>query len=271
MAKKIRFSLEMEQGIEVRSLDELQGNFSLARILVYLLNGKLLTWLRDRYEDEIADKLESLDVTDESYYKNICSIFDVEYDAQSAMDLEKAEERNRKLAIIKQYTAEQKYLDVVNSVAFNQEDLYDLLDEDETTIYLCGDKFSIPLKKQGITYIGINNPTIIINSKEVVTWEDKNITLIDVVYDEKYKELENHKTTDNQAATNSRYGNYSSNSFISFMLPPNEKKEAESNYKNIANVLSKINYNEDAAIEKIQKKIIDAGLVGLASSYLENL
>lgn len=34
MAKKIRFPLEMEQGIEVRSLEELKENFSLARVLV---------------------------------------------------------------------------------------------------------------------------------------------------------------------------------------------------------------------------------------------
>lgn len=269
MAKKIRFSLEMEQGIEVRSLDELQENFSLAKISDYLSNGKLLTWLRDRYEDEIADKIESLDPADESYYKNICSIFNVEYNNHFIMDLEKAEELNRKLATLKQYTAEQKYLDVVNNVAFNQDDLYDLLDEDETTIYLCGNKFSIPLNKKGITYIGINNPKIIINSKEAVNWKEKKITLIDVGYDDKYKVVEYHKTVDNPAATT--ISNYSKNSFIHFMLSPNEKTEAENLYKNIQGTLGKITYKEDADIERIQKRIKEAGIVDLADIYLKNL
>lgn len=271
MAKKIRFSLEMEQGIEVRSLDELQENFSLARILDYLLTGKLLTWLRDRYENEIAEKLETLDVTDENYYKNICLIFNVEYDNQSIIDLEKVEELNRKLATLKQYTAEQKYLDAVNNVAFNQDDLYDLLDEEETTIYLCGDKFSIPLNKQGITYIGINNPMTIINSKEAVNWKGKKISLIDVIYDEKYRAIECHKDSGNQAATSTSYSNYSNNSFINFMLPPNEKIQAENLYKNIQGSLGKITYKEDADIKRIQKRIEEAGIVGLADIYLKNL
>ena len=56
MAKKFRFPLEMENGVEVRSIEELKENFSLAKILIYLSNGKLLTWLRDRYIDDIANR-----------------------------------------------------------------------------------------------------------------------------------------------------------------------------------------------------------------------
>ena len=41
-------------------------------------------------------------------------------------------------------------------VAFSQEDLADLLeDRDETTIYLCGEKFSIPARFESRKYIGI--------------------------------------------------------------------------------------------------------------------
>lgn len=41
MAKKIRFPLEMENGVEVRSMEELRDNFSISRVLSYLKNGKL--------------------------------------------------------------------------------------------------------------------------------------------------------------------------------------------------------------------------------------
>ena len=48
MAKKIRFPLEMENGVSVRDLDELKDNFSLARVIGYINDGKLITWLQDR-------------------------------------------------------------------------------------------------------------------------------------------------------------------------------------------------------------------------------
>lgn len=54
MAKKIRFPLEMENGIEVRSMEELRNNFALGRVLEYVQNEKLVIWLRDRYENNIA-------------------------------------------------------------------------------------------------------------------------------------------------------------------------------------------------------------------------
>ena len=60
MAKKIRFSLEMENGTEVRELDELKENFSLERVLYYIDNGRLFTWLRDRYHDDVAEQIQEL-------------------------------------------------------------------------------------------------------------------------------------------------------------------------------------------------------------------
>ena len=116
MAKKIRFSLEMEQGVEVRSLEELRENFSLERVVFYLINGKLTTWLRDRYANDIADAIEELDTTDAELGKKISAIFDVSYDEEKTVDFEKAAERIRKLSILKEYTTEQKYVDVVENL-----------------------------------------------------------------------------------------------------------------------------------------------------------
>jgi len=75
MAKKIRFSLKMKDGVEVRTLEELQDNFSLEKLLFYISNGKMQTWLRDRYHNDIADSIEQLDSSDPEYNKNICGFF----------------------------------------------------------------------------------------------------------------------------------------------------------------------------------------------------
>lgn len=189
MARKIRFPLEMGQGVDVRSLEELREKFSLSHVLMYISNGKLVTWLRDRYEDDIADEIEKLDSSDSDLSKKVCEIFDVQYDESADEDIEKIKEKSERLRLLKEYTSEQKYFDVEEKIAFNQDELYDLLDDGITEIYLCGEQFSIPLAKFGISYYGINNPTVVINSKEEVDWEEKGILLEDVTYDEKYTEL----------------------------------------------------------------------------------
>lgn len=190
MAKKIRFPLEMKDGVEVRNIEELKENFSLEQILFYLSNGKLETWLRDRYYDDIADAISELDQEDVELSKKICNIFEVEYE-ENEVDVEEMMERKRKIELLKDFTDEKKFFDVVEKIAFEQDDIYDLLDEGETTIYLCGDKFSIPLAKKGIRYIGVNSPTVVISSKDKVDFEGKKIIFENVHFDEKYQKILN--------------------------------------------------------------------------------
>lgn len=85
MAKKIRFPLEMDNGLEVRSMEELRNNFSLGRVLEYIQNGKLVIWLRDRYENNIADAIADLDKTDSELPIKVSAIFDVPYDEKQRM------------------------------------------------------------------------------------------------------------------------------------------------------------------------------------------
>lgn len=280
MAKKIRFPLEMEHGVEVRSVEELRENFSLARVLVYVSNGKLITWLKDRYADDIADAIEQLNMEDAELPRRVCEIFDIPYDEQGQMDLEKARERNRKLGMLKEYTTEQTFLDVVDLVAFSQDDLYDLLDEGENTIYLCGERFSIPLAKKNMRYIGINNPMVVIDSKTEVNWQEKNIVLTGVIYDEKYQAVVDRAKRLNDPpkmvhcstqCNTADIGNYTKNSYLSFMLTPADKKAVEECYDKIRIELKDINYDIDDDIKQTQNRLITVGLIGLADDYINSL
>ena len=165
MAKKIRFPLVMKDGVEVRDIGELKENFSLEQILVYLEDGKLVKWLCDRSEEELAERVQTLNQEDADFYKKICDIFEAEYTGTQE-DMERAMERKRKETLLKEFTDEGKYLEVVEQIAFSQDDLYDLLHEGITEIYLCGERFSIPLGKSGVQYIGINSPVAVISSKK---------------------------------------------------------------------------------------------------------
>lgn len=92
MAKKIRFPLEMENGIEVRSMEELRNNFSLGRVLEYVQNEKLVIWLRDRYENNIADAIAELDKMDSELPRKVSEIFDIPYDEKTEDDLKQEAE-----------------------------------------------------------------------------------------------------------------------------------------------------------------------------------
>lgn len=189
MAKKVRFPLEMEDGAEVRSVEELREHFSLEKVLAYIADGKMVSWLRDRYEDDLAETIEALNSSDPLLSKKVCEIFNVSCETQTEIDVEILAERSRKLTLLKEFTADSEILAHVDDVAVTQDDLYDLLDEGKTEIYLCGEQFAIPLAKQGIRYIGVNQPIVVVRSSEPVDWQKKEIVLIGVRYDAKYQRI----------------------------------------------------------------------------------
>ena len=194
MAKKIRFPLEMENGVSVRDLDELKDNFSLARVIGYINDGKLITWLQDRYENELAEEVKKINVEAEDAAKKISELFDVEYDETAEEEVEKAEERKRKLELLKKFPDRMEYAKYIDLVAFDQDDLYDLLDENVNEIYLCGNKFTIPIAKGNIKYVGIlDKVTVVINSKEPVNFNSRGIIFENCVFDEKYAGILNGK------------------------------------------------------------------------------
>ena len=197
MARKIKFPLEMENGVEVRTLEELRENFSLDRVLTYLLNGKLVTWLRDRQMNDIADVVSGLDKDDERLDRKIFEIFDIEYNEEVKKEYKKVLKRNRKLDILKTYKLDEMYVDIVDQMAIDQKELYELLNEGKTTIYLFGEKFFIPIEKNNICYIGVNNPTIRIDSKKLIDFESKNISFKNINFEEKCQKIIEEKSEEN--------------------------------------------------------------------------
>lgn len=158
MAKKIRFPLKLEDGTQARSLEELKEHFDLASVLEHYSSGKLLTWLQDRYIESEAQAVAALDKEKPDFQKNLCAIFGVEYVSEE--DLEAIQLRQERLAKLRMITDEDEYLQNIDRVAFDQEELADLLDEGITTIYLCGNRFLVPISQKGVTYIGINSPAV---------------------------------------------------------------------------------------------------------------
>lgn len=219
MAKKPKFSLKMENEIEVRTIKELKDNFSIPKVIGYFKDGRLEKWLRNRFETDIADSVGKLDLHDEDLPKRLCELFDVSYDKekkkiQSKLKEEffidllkllefKSEDYDKAFCerfnilynkeVINAMRNNCRFNDIksneafINSVALSQDELCDLINEGLKTIYLFGKSFLIPLEKEGISYIGINQPTVVINSDVLVDWKEKNIFLGNIVFDSKYQ------------------------------------------------------------------------------------
>ena len=111
MAKKKKFALIMKDDIEVRDVDGLLENYDEDTILQYYRDGSLVTWLRDRYEDELADEVEALDADedDADLKEQLALVFGVKQDTE-------------RLEHLRQFTEDEELLAKVNQVAFDQED-----------------------------------------------------------------------------------------------------------------------------------------------------
>lgn len=179
----------MKDGIEVRTLQELKEAFDLNQIIGYYLDGKLVTWLKDRYYDDLAEQIIALNSSVPESTRKLCEIFDVEY-KKNDISIKTIGKRNSRIEKLKEITNDEKIIENADCVAFSQEELVDLLKKGVNTIYLCGTDFRIPLIKE-ITYIGIETKLEIPKRLKEI-YQSKGITFINLIDEEDVLEETEH-------------------------------------------------------------------------------
>lgn len=180
MAKTILFGLQMN-GADVRSLESLKENFDLEKMTEYFLDGRLLRWLEGRHYDEEAQQVRNLNKDDEQFGKKLCEVFGIPYKDAAEVDVAAKERARKKREKLKELTDDEEIILLAARVAFTQEDLSYLLEEGETTIYLCGKKFSIPNSFENRKYVGIlSKPEIRTAAKTFDELKAKGITFENV-------------------------------------------------------------------------------------------
>lgn len=186
MAKKIRFPLKMKNGAEVRTLDELKENFDLESVLGYFTDGRLATWLADRYYVEKAEAVSALSADMPELNAKLCEILEVEYQAENdETDVEVIARRREKLRILSSVTDDKEILDNVDLVAMDQDELNNLYFFDTNHIYLYGEDFEIPFGRKNTQYIGLNEPFVILGrNKTVSDFENEGITFQKVRFED---------------------------------------------------------------------------------------
>lgn len=182
MARKIKFALEMKDGAKVRnSLEELREHFDLEKAVGYFLSGKLTEWLEDRYYEDEAEALDAIDKDAPDLRARLCEALGVECEDDEALDVGALERLNEKKAVLRQKTSDESIIANADKTALTQEDLADLLDMDESVIYLCGDSFNIPARVKNKKYVGIlGTPTISIKANSQDDLDAKGIVFENV-------------------------------------------------------------------------------------------
>ncbi len=239
MAKKVKLPLDMGNDVFVRTLDELKENYNSEKAVESFLDGRLLTWLDDRYyEDEAARVRELSEQRDrDKLAVKLGEIFGVKVETE--VDIDVLEIRREKLEKLRKITSDDNILENVDYVAFSQEDLGDLLDEGAEVIYLCGGSFRIPLSVENVRYIGVNSPVITIKCSGTIDPSEKGIAIERCTFDEDTKakltnsrcdakpvkkeapakadeiEYYNRPTTNPQEVLDIDYGTTQADSFIS--------------------------------------------------------
>lgn len=171
MAKKT-FALELKDGIEVKTIEELRENFDLEKVVEYFKDGRLLEWLEDHFYDDEAEAIESIEVDDKNTPQKICAALNVECDE----DLEFTQRIREKKAILSEKIDDQTIIDNATTTALNQDDLANLLHMDYKKIYLCGELFNVPIRMTDMNYVGIlGTPKIKIKANSDEELKAKNI------------------------------------------------------------------------------------------------
>lgn len=155
-------ALEMN-GVEIETISELREHFVLDEAIDYMQNRTLYRWLKQLYYEREADAVRKLRVSVGGSFsgrnkRELCAILGIDY--ENVMADKDKEAFDRHIEAVKRFTTDETILKNSAIVALNQKQLAKLLNDGEKKIYLCHNEFSIPLKKTGVHYMGVDNPVI---------------------------------------------------------------------------------------------------------------
>lgn len=259
MAKRIKFPLEMKDGIKVRTLEELRLHFDVEKVLLYYMNGKLLSWLLDRHYDEYIAEFKKIKRTDNSLLE-ICRILDIKDVDAGNIDVRKIEQKNNKILKVKQYTDRKEVLDNIDLVAMNQKEFEALVKAEEKVIYLCGSEFVCPLSVENVTIEGIDNPKIVIDTTEIIDFEAKNVVLKNLIFDETYQSLLAQQQYEKEHGNDKKNIAYQASSLFDIRLNDKDRKKSQRLYERLQKELIDIVFDVDVYTNKMEKMLQDADL-----------
>lgn len=257
MVKKIKFALDMANGIKVRTLEELRCNFDLEKTIGYYLDGKLVEWLEDRYYDDEATNICNLNSNQQDFNKLLCQVLGAEY-AEADIDITVLEAVNHKKAQLKQLTSDETIIANAAQTAFTQADLAELLAAGNVNIYLCGKEFMVPIDSNNRHYVGIiNKPEVYINAQSLAEIAEANIVFENVYLPE---HLQEKKLED--LVTKKKLQTYKPSALFDFMLDKKDRIKSEELFYAAQDILRNCQFDIDVSSRKLEEIINKSNIRG---------
>lgn len=163
--KKIKFPLEMKDGVPVRELEELQEYFDLERAVEYFANGRLQKWLENSYYDDILEEIRELTGEEADFVERFTEALGVKIEMKQ-MDVRALMKRAALKEKLKRLFPEEKIEELISVTADSQEEMERLVSAGYKKIYLLTGTFHISGNIQNIEFEGIDNPQIILEAKD---------------------------------------------------------------------------------------------------------
>lgn len=263
MARKIKFPLEMKNGNMVRTLEELGEHFDLEKAIGYFLDGKLQIWMNDRGYNQEAESLNNLK-RDDNFEENLCNILKVKYIKEEKIKLKDIERKADKIEKIKKYTDDERIISNVDKIAFNDKEFIELLNSNNSTIYLFGKKFVLPNNIQNKNIIAINDVILKIESDTLIDFAEKNVIFENIKFNEEYNKLveEENKRLEEENLHKKKRHEYRTSSLTDFLLNNEERKTCEKYSNIIQDNLIDFEFDIDDGSRTLLKIIKDGDLSG---------
>ena len=190
MARKIKFALEMADGSFISNLEDLQkhikNNYDFKKLVEYFLDGRLEKWLLDRYYEEEANALKSVDKDDPDFALKLCKAIGADYTPMESVNIELIEYEKKMRKALEEVTFDSEMISNAGCTASTQSELVFLLKNGKKTIYLWGDSFKLFVAKN-ISYIGIlGKPSVDIGLPDLEAIKSYDIKLENVKLPERF-------------------------------------------------------------------------------------
>lgn len=261
MAKKIKFPLEMKDGKQVRTMEELRQHFDAEKLLMYYINGKLLSWLSDRHYDKYLSEIEKIEKANSNVLTELCRVLEIErVNPDNKINFEEIERKNNKIMQVKQYTDRSEILENIDLVAMNQKEFEFLIKAQQRQIYLFGKEFVCPISMENVTIEGINNPVVVIDSAEVIDFEARKLVFRTVTFDAAYQALVEKQNYEMEHRNDKKNKPYQPSSLFDIRLSDDDRKECSKLYALLQKELAGVTFDVDVHTKNLKKLLSDADL-----------
>lgn len=181
--KRIKFPLVMKNGAEARDIEQLREHFDIGLAAEYFSNGKLERWLENNYYDDILQAVRGLDGSEQDFGRKLAEALGVQWEAAKDVDVQAVMKLAGLKEQLKPYVSEEQ-LEGMEHIADTQAELERLAKEGCGRVYLFGEGFCIPGWMENIECIGINRPTVRLETKSREEFKKKDIKLREVDFED---------------------------------------------------------------------------------------